>query len=75
MNRKNKIFKKVFLMGKGHISFLNVNMVLFLSSSMKVNTICFGCGQNNTFDEVILGLGNYLSDFQYLQTKNRQLTD
>ena len=36
-------------------SLWKVNIFSFLSSSMTVNWISFGCGQNKTFEDVVLG--------------------
>ena len=39
-------------------SFLDVSVFWFLFSSMTANGISLGCGQNKTFDDAVLDLGN-----------------
>ena len=56
---------------KSDSSFLNVNISWFLYSSISVNWMSLGWGQNTTFEDVILELGETMTTF--LSTK--QLID
>ena len=44
-------------------SFMKVNISWFLSSSMTLNWLSLGCGQNKTFEDVILGFWKHWSTF------------
>ena len=44
-------------------SFLKVNIFWFLSSSMAVNWLSLGCGQNKTFEDVVLCFGKHYLTF------------
>ena len=43
--------------------FLNVNVFCFLNSSLTVNRLCLGCGQNKTCENVFVGFRKHWSTF------------
>ena len=45
------------------VSLLNVNIFYFLYSTMPVNSVSLGCGQNKTFVDVMLGFWKHRSTF------------
>ena len=49
-----------------------MNIFCFLSSSLTVNWLSLGCGQNKTFEDVVFGFGKHWSTFLLINQDNNR---